>query len=52
MTAQYTAGCRMPSDRSITVADADRRLRAAISNERMVEALLRCIRNGGAGGAD
>jgi hypothetical protein len=49
MTAQYAAGCRMPSGHSITKADEFHRTDAEIRNERFVEALLQCIRNGGAG---
>jgi len=46
---QYTAGCRMPSDDGISRRDKEQRTEAEIANERFVEALLRCIRNGGAG---
>lgn len=44
----YQAGCRMPSDKGIERQDEDTRTLAEIVNERFVEALQRCIANGGA----
>ncbi len=43
------AGCQMPSFRSMADAEARERTDLEIRNDRFVEALWRCIRNGGAG---